>query len=103
MCIRDSYKQGWIVSSGGSYYRCIQAHTNHTPPNATYWVDVTTDGLSIIGVPDASSANRGVVTIGTQSFNGYKTFLNDLAVIGSVCTDVSTPVPIQPTIGSAQG
>lgn len=33
-----AYGVGDHVSSGGVTYRCILAHTNHVPPNVTYWV-----------------------------------------------------------------
>jgi len=32
-----SYNLGDVVYSGSSWYRCILAHTNQGPPNATYW------------------------------------------------------------------
>jgi hypothetical protein len=32
-----AYVAGQIVSSAGASYVCILAHTNQTPPNATYW------------------------------------------------------------------
>jgi hypothetical protein len=32
------------VSSGGSSYICILAHTNQTPPNATYWNVIASKG-----------------------------------------------------------
>mgnify|MGYP001572271569 CR=1 FL=1 len=32
-----AYTVGQIVTSGGSAYQCILAHTNQVPPNATYW------------------------------------------------------------------
>ncbi|MEM8493773.1 MAG: hypothetical protein AAF663_00115 [Planctomycetota bacterium] len=36
----DAYVIGDRVVSGGNYYRCILAHTNQAPPNATYWVQI---------------------------------------------------------------
>lgn len=32
-----AYNIGDIVKRSGVYYRCIRAHTNQRPPNATYW------------------------------------------------------------------
>lgn len=32
-----AYVAADIVTSGGSSYICILAHTNHVPPNGTYW------------------------------------------------------------------
>ena len=31
------YVANRVVSYNGAYYRCILAHTNQVPPNATYW------------------------------------------------------------------
>jgi hypothetical protein len=43
-----AYIVGDICELSGTYYLCILAHTNHTPPNITYWTalvlwNVTTD------------------------------------------------------------
>ena len=32
-----AYAVNDAVSSGGSTYICVQAHTGHQPPNTTYW------------------------------------------------------------------
>lgn len=39
-----AYKVGDVVSKAGVIYRCILAHTNQAPPNATYWTAETTGG-----------------------------------------------------------
>ena len=36
-----AYTVGTRVLVGGASYECILAHTNHTPPSATYWKVVT--------------------------------------------------------------
>jgi hypothetical protein len=36
-----AYVVGNLVSRAGIYYYCILAHTNHQPPNATYWYALT--------------------------------------------------------------
>jgi|GEM_PF-5019134 len=36
-----AYVVGNYASLSGVWYRCILAHTNFTPPNATYWVAAT--------------------------------------------------------------
>lgn len=36
-----AYTVGQYASAAGVWYRCILAHTNHTPPNGTYWVALT--------------------------------------------------------------
>lgn len=45
----EAYAVGDVVylPSTGHCYTCIQAHTNHTPPNGTYWtVTAILDGLA---------------------------------------------------------
>lgn len=37
----SNYAVSDLVYVGGVYYYCIEAHTNHTPPNATYWYPLT--------------------------------------------------------------
>ena len=32
-----AYTVGDVVTLSGSSYVCVLDHTNHTPPNATYW------------------------------------------------------------------
>ncbi len=34
-----AYEVGDVVDLAGTFYRCILAHTGHTPPNTTYWSD----------------------------------------------------------------
>ncbi len=40
-----AYAVGDLVSSGGSNYYCTTAHTNHVPPNATYWYAQPASGV----------------------------------------------------------
>lgn len=44
------------VESGGSSYVCILAHTNHVPPNITYWDLLAQEGLP--GVDGADGLTR---------------------------------------------
>lgn len=46
-----AYIVGNYVTSSNVVYQCIQAHTNQTPPNATYWtpVNFVTNGFVIQG------------------------------------------------------
>lgn len=73
----QNYNVGWIVSKTGVNYYCILAHLNQTPPNATYW-RVVTGALTIIDIPNAVLAARGVINIDTTSVqpmgNGPKRF-----------------------------
>ncbi|MCM5682517.1 hypothetical protein M8A51_23555 [Schlegelella sp. S2-27] len=36
-----AYTVADLVTQGGVFYYCIQAHTNQVPPNATYWYPLT--------------------------------------------------------------
>lgn len=49
-----AYVAGDLVSSGGTNYYCILAHTNHVPPNATYWYALTG---TIMEIPTPWSAS----------------------------------------------
>jgi hypothetical protein len=41
------YVAGNLASSGGVNYYCILGHTNHTPPNSTYWYPLPTGVFEI--------------------------------------------------------
>lgn len=41
------YQIGDLVRSGGVNYYCVKSHTNHVPPNGTYWYAMPTDILEI--------------------------------------------------------
>jgi len=55
-----TYSKGWVVLSSGSTYRFINAtpSAGHSPPNATYWEDVTGQGLTAINVPRIRTINN---------------------------------------------
>ena len=36
-----TYSVNSVVAYNGAWYRCTSAHSNHVPPNATYWTSVT--------------------------------------------------------------
>ena len=40
-----TYRTFDVVSSGGNHYVCILGHTNHAPPNATYWSSLGGAGI----------------------------------------------------------
>lgn len=54
-----AYAAGDVVTLSGSSYACVLDHTNHTPPNTTYW-----QLLSSIGATGAAGTN------GTNGTNG---------------------------------
>lgn len=47
-----AYVANDAVSSGGSSYICILGHTNHVPPNATYWNVLAQRGTDGVGSGD---------------------------------------------------
>lgn len=62
-----------VSDLSGTYYRCILAHTGHTPPNATYWSPVGGGGTGT--VTSFSVAAPGVVTNPTTTPGlSYPTF-----------------------------
>ena len=80
-----AYGINQVVTLGGSSYICILAHTNFTPPNATYWSLLASVGSQgIQGITGASYAATSVTSflIGT----GSKTFTTQAGlayVVGS--------------------
>ncbi|RXH41059.1 carbohydrate-binding protein [Bradyrhizobium zhanjiangense] len=65
-----AYTVGDVVSLSGSSYACILDHTNHTPPNTTYWQLLASIGAT--GNTGATGAGYGgtsttSLTIGTGS------------------------------------
>ncbi|WP_245471193.1 carbohydrate-binding protein [Bradyrhizobium genosp. SA-3] len=65
-----AYSVGDVVSLSGSSYACVLDHTNHTPPNATYWQLLA--GKGDTGATGATGAGYGgtsttSLTIGTGS------------------------------------
>jgi hypothetical protein len=90
-----AYDIGWLVTSGGNTYRCILAHTNQVPPNATYWVQVTGElNLSLL-VPSASASARGLVTKRNQVIgesSSYVKYFNSQIASGAFRFVGSNPV-----------
>jgi hypothetical protein len=77
-----AYIANEVVTVGGVSYICILSHTNHTPPNATYWVALGggTSGYSgysgISGFSGYSgysgkSGYSGYSGVGTSGYSGY--------------------------------
>jgi hypothetical protein len=57
-----AYIVGDGVSSGGSSYICILAHTNQTPPNATYWGVIASKGDTGATGPTGATGATGSVS-----------------------------------------
>lgn len=86
------YQVGDVVSLSGSNYYCILKHTNHTPPNATYWT-VTTEDLIVANLPDASDVNRGQVNLlPTQQFGGDLKYVAGTYAAGMFRVCMGNPV-----------
>jgi hypothetical protein len=60
-----AYVVGDAVSLNGSSYICILGHTNHTPPNATYWND-----LADVGATGATGAGGSAGGAGATGATG---------------------------------
>lgn len=54
-----AYSVGDVVALSGSSYVCILDHTNHTPPNATYWQSLAERGT------DGDDGAAATVAVGT--------------------------------------
>lgn len=73
-----SYLAGQIATSGGSAYLCILAHTNHVPPNATYWKILAdkgadgsngSNGTNGVGVPTGGSTGQVLTKVNGTDYN----------------------------------
>lgn len=71
-----SYAVNDIVTLAGIMYICILAHTNHTPPNATYWSVLHTKGHAIDGDPDTYWLSNGHLT--STAVNSYEFLQYDI-------------------------
>jgi hypothetical protein len=60
-----AYSINDVVSSGGSSYVCVLSHTNHVPPNATYWA-----ALAGVGPAGATGAAGPVGPTGPTGQRG---------------------------------
>lgn len=61
------YVVGDVVSASGVFYRCIQAHTNKSVSNTTYWVQPVGYSAVVAGGNTGSTA----VSITSARVNGY--------------------------------
>lgn len=111
-----AYIVGDAVSLAGTSYICILGHTNHTPPNATYWNDLA-DAGNVAG-RSTTSLTTGTLTPG-QTENSTvtlaKTFALGKIVASDYCrirlystaaartADATRPSTTQPTIGAQHG
>ncbi len=69
-----AYSVGDIVyrAANQTVYRCISAHTNQTPPNATYWSTAMFGYSAVVAAPAVTSSStatiRGYVNATTTTF-----------------------------------
>lgn len=80
-----SADRSWTVSGGGGGISSLNGLTDATQTFATGTTGtnfgiVSTAGVHTFNLPDASATARGVVTTGTQTFAGAKTFSDNLKV-----------------------
>jgi hypothetical protein len=75
-----AYTIGDIVTLSGSSYICITNHTNHTPPNATYW--------ALLAQAGTNGTNGEVLLSGNQTFTGIKTFTTGLLKVADIIDTV---------------
>jgi uncharacterized cupin superfamily protein len=88
------YNIGDTVSLSGTFYTCILGHTNHQPPNGTYWslgAEVWADVLILNFTPGGGGGGSGTVTSISQG-TGIVCTPNPITVTGSVA--IVVPVVI---------
>ena len=94
-----AYVIGDIAESGGVNYYCRKAHTNHVPPNATYWYAMPGSLLELphpFGAAAFSWGQSGrVVTLTHESGPPHELIFEALTrwVIQAVTTAPVTPTP----------
>lgn len=59
------YTVGQSVLSGGNLYKCVLAHTNHVPPNATYWDPIGAKRFPTDNAGRSATAAAAVTFAGT--------------------------------------
>jgi hypothetical protein len=64
----------------------IDLSANRTLAIGTSGTDAAWSGLTL-NIPDASATARGLVTTGTQTFAGSKTFTSNLSMVGGITND----------------
>lgn len=90
-----TYSAGWIVSSSGSTYRYINAtpSAGNAPPNATYWLDVTGHGVTIINIP------KGTFTYLTGDFT-HNAVANETCLCNTFTGTVGNGKVVLPASGN---
>lgn len=81
------YTVGDVVALAGSSYVCVLDHTNHTPPNATYWqllAERGTDG------DDGAAATVAVGTV-TTGAGGSAAAVNNSGTSNAAVLDFTIP------------
>lgn len=79
----QSYRVGDVVSSGGTNYFCTTAHTNHSPPNSTYWYALS-GGCYASAVDQSGNVSYGGTfnyadTSGTPAGGGFDVLCTNTA------------------------
>lgn len=112
-----AYVVGDTVKQGGTVYYCLLAHTNQTPPNATYWSTTPTteanpDWKYAYRAPSESIFVRRLPKVGTGGGNRkfdpepivYRMGSDDVgAVIFTDVQDAQAEYTIRPTCALSRG
>lgn len=83
-----AYVEGDLVQSGGSTYTCISDHTNHAPPNGTYWELVASKGDT-----GATGATGSGVPSGLTLSVDSGSAMTELYISESFADDASLTLP----------
>ena len=107
-----AYTVGDLADTGGVVYYCILAHTNQTPPNATYWYALSdaSAGVAIYEVPTPFTAgfrwnqSGPIVTLTDLSVAMYELIFLSLTrwvvQIVTIAPGVSAPTNLTATAGT---
>ena len=84
-----AYVAGDGVTYSSRAYVCIQGHTNYVPPNASYWVEISSGALAVRGEDPSGSKNGSnkVFTLAHVPQGGIDLYLNGLRLIEGAAFD----------------
>lgn len=93
-----AYVNGDIVFVSGTLYTCILAHTNHIPPNATYWTVLSVGGTNYVPVTTLEPAVKIVCSASSGATAAWNTEIANLASRSVVTWRYNGARPYCPTI-----
>lgn len=100
-----SANRSWTVSGGISSLNALTdaTQTLAVGTSGTDFAIVSASGVHTFNLPSASATARGVVTTGTQTFAGVKTFNNDVRINGTLDFNTDNYFTYRLVIGFASG